>query len=559
MRLSWKRRQLGRDVSFEELLTFERLLADLSARFANVSSDLLETEIESALKQLLDFLGFDRGNFGEFTADTRADILCSVARDGIERYPLGPAPAFLSWYNGQLRAGNITRVRSLDDLPPEAIGEIEYYRRSGIRASLGIPLSVGGRIVGLINLSAFRSTREWPNDLITRLKIIGEVMAQALVRKRAEAALRASEARWQSIFEASSIAIWTLDRDLHYTATNPAFRAILGYTDEELRQLTPLDITIEDDRGMAQIRLAELLHGKVDHYAVVNHYRRKDGTVIWGHSSLARAAESRPETYIGTMIDITDSKRAQDNLLATQTELARVTSLTAAGQMAAAMAHEIKQPLAAIVTAGSAGLRWLSKPTPDLEEVRSLLQSMVSEGNRASQVIDGIRAVFKNESRKKTLLDVNEVIRPVIALLHSKLQKDQISVQEELGSELPPVLADRVQLQQVVANLVENAIEAMVTITDRARTLSVKSLVREPDGVLIVVGDSGPGIDPENADRIFHPFFTTKSEGTGMGLSICRSIIESHDGRLSLHDTSSRGSVFEIFLPVGDFEAIKLD
>ena len=383
-------------------------------------------------------------------------------------------------------------------------------------------------------------------------------MAQALVRKRSEAALRASEARWESIFEASSIAISTMDRDLRYTATNPAFRAILGYTDEELRQLTPLDITVADEREMAQIRLAELQQGKVDHYEVVKQYRRKDGTVIWGHVSLARAPGSRPETFIGTMIDITESKRAQDKLLATQTELARVTSLTAAGQMAASMAHEIKQPLAAIVTGGSAGLRWLSRPTPDLEEVRTVLESIVSEGNRASQVIDGIRAMFKNDSQEKALLDVNELIREVIALLHSKLRKHQISVQAELISGLPPVLADRVQLQQVVANLVANAIEAMDTVTDRARTLRVKSVIGEPDGVLIMVEDSGPGIDPENADRIFHPFFTTKSEGTGMGLSICRSIIEAHNGRLSLRSASNRGSVFEILLPAGDFDAIAL-
>jgi PAS domain S-box-containing protein len=544
--------------SLEELLTFERLLADLSARFANVSSDRLETEIEGALRQLQDFLDFDRGNFGEFTADGWANILCSVAVDGVERYPPGPVPAHLSWYLGQVRADKIMRVRSLDDLPPEAIEQIEYRRRSGIRSSLGIPLRVGGHIVGLINFSAFRSTREWPDDLIARLKIVGEVMAQALVRKRSEAALRASEARWQSIFETSSIAISTLDRDLHYIATNPAFRAILGYADEELRQLTPADVTFEEERESAQSRLAELQRGSIDHYVVVKRYRCKDGTVIWGHSSMARAPESRPETFIGTMIDITESKRAQDKLLATQTELARVTSLTAAGQMAASMAHEIKQPLAAIVTGGSAGLRWLSKPTPDLEEVRAVLESIVSEGHRASQVIDGIRAMFKNDSREKTLLDVNEVIREVIALLHSEFQKHQISVQAELISELPTVLADRVQLQQVVANLVANAIDAMDTVTDRARTLRVKSLIREPDGVSITVEDSGPGIDPENADRIFHPFFTTKSEGTGMGLSICRSIIEAHNGRLSLLSASVRGSVFEILLPAGDFETIRL-
>ena len=190
--------------------------------------------------------------------------------------------------------------------------------------------------------------------------------------------------------------------------------------------------------------------------------------------------------------------------------------------------------------------------------MRSLLKLVVSEGNRASQVIDGIRAMFKNNSREKALLDVNEVIREVIALLHSKLQKHRITVRAELISEPPPILADRIQLQQVVANLVANAIEAMDTVTDRARTLRVKSVIGKPDGVLITVEDSGPGIDPENADRIFHPFFTTKSEGTGMGLSICRSIIEAHNGSLSLRSAPNRGSVFEILMPAGDFEAITL-
>ena len=256
--------------------------------------------------------------------------------------------------------------------------------------------------------------------------------------------------------------------------------------------------------------------------------------------------------FIATMIDITESKGAQDKLRATQTELARVTSLTAAGQMAASMAHEIKQPLAAIVTGGSAGLRWLSKPTPDLEEVRAVLESIVSEGNRASQVIDGIRAMFKNDSREKALLDVNQVIREVLALLHFELQNHQILMQAELSPKLPLVLADLVQLQQVIANLITNAIEAMDTVTHRARTLRVKSVISEPDGVLILVEDSGPGIDSENVDRIFNPFFTTKSQGMGMGLSICRSIIEAHNGRLSARSAADRGSVFQIELPAGD-------
>ena len=541
--------------SLEELLAFERLLSDLSVRFANVADDQVIAEIESALKRLLNFLGFDRSAFWEFVDEEKQYFLCSAAVEGVQPPLRGPIPADLSWFASELRAGRKIVIRSDRDIPPEAAAAAEYNRRAGIRSVLVIPLPVGGRVVAAIGFGAFRSTREWPAEFVARITVIGEVMAQALVRKRSEAALRASEARWKSIFETSSIGISTFDQDLHYLATNPAFQAILGYTDKELRQLSPLDITLEEERKDAQARLGELRQGKIDHYVVVKQYRRKDGTVIWGHSSVARAPESRPEVFIGTMVDITESKRAQDKLRATQTELARVTSLTAVGQMAASMAHEINQPLASIALGCSASLRWLAKKPPNLKEVQAALNRMSDATHRAGQVIDSIRTMFKNDSREKTVLDVNQVIRDVLALLHFELQNHQISTQTELSPKLPPVLADGVQLQQVIVNLITNAIEAMDAVTDRTRTLGVKSAIRDPDGVSITVEDSGPGIESENVDRIFHPFFTTKSQGMGMGLSICRSIVEAHNGRLSARAANDRGSVFQIELPAGDVVA----
>ena len=271
------------DVSLEEHLAFERLLADLSARFANALGDQLEEEIEGALKQLLTFLDFDRSNFGEFIPDGWANILCSVAAEGVERYPPGPVPKFAAWYLSRLRTEKIVRVRSIDDLPRGASEEAEYFRQSGIRSSVGIPLHVGGRIVGFINFSAFRSTREWPDDLIARLKIVGEVIAQALVRKRSEAALQASEERWRSIFEASNPGISIIDQNLRYIATNPAFQAMLGYTDLELTNLTAVDVTAEEDRDAIRILISELQQGERHHYESVKQYRRKDGTIMWGH------------------------------------------------------------------------------------------------------------------------------------------------------------------------------------------------------------------------------------------------------------------------------------
>jgi PAS domain S-box-containing protein len=540
------------DASLEELLAFERLLSDLSARFANVSGEQVIAEIEIALKQLIEFLGFDRSSFAEFTDDGKASFLCTVALKGVEPLPIGPVPTPLSWFVSELLAGRPTIIRSFEDFPPEAAKALEFYRRAGIRSQLSIPLSVGGRIVAAIAFGSFVGARKWPDELITRVKVIGEVMAQALVRKRSEAALRASEERWRSIFETSTLAITIFDRDLRYIATNAAFQAMLGYTADELRQLTPLDVSVGEGRETAQGRLADLRQGKVDYYMVEKQYRRKDGNVIWGQASVARASQSGPEMFIGTMIDITESKRAQDSLRATQSELARVAQLTTMGQMAASIAHEIRQPLAVITLGCDASLRWLSKTPANLEEVRACIDRIVDAGRRASQVVEGIRAMFQKGRQEKELLDVNDLIREVLELLREGALKKRVLVRADFANAMPRVLVNRVQLQQVMLNLVTNAIEAMDSIADGPRLLKVTTTLHAPDKVVIAVEDSGPGMDPKDVNRIFDPFFTTKPHGMGMGLSICRSIVEAHNGSLSTRPADSRGSVFEIALPAGE-------
>ena len=331
------------DPSIEEHLEFERLLFELSVRFANIPTDRVVAEIETGLTQLVKFLGFDRSIFWEFIDEEQQNFLCTVAVEGIEPPRRGPVPSELAWFAKELRAGRTVVIRADQDLPAEAMTAAEYNRRAGIRSVLVIPLPVDARVVAAIGFGAFRFTRQWPPEFVARVTVIGEVMAQALVRKRSEAALRASEARWRSIFETSTLAISVFDQDLHYTATNPAFQALLGYSDDELRHLTPLDLTVGEERNVADVRLAALREGKIDHYAVERQYRRKDGKVIWAQASVARASQSGPEMFIGTIIDITESKQAQERLIATQSELARVSQLTIIRQMAASIAHEIKQ------------------------------------------------------------------------------------------------------------------------------------------------------------------------------------------------------------------------
>ena len=230
-------------------------------------------------------------------------------------------------------------------------------------------------------------------------------------------------------------------------------------------------------------------------------------------------------------------------------ELAHVNRMATAGDLSASLAHEIKQPLAAMVANANAGLRWLARAKPDFDEARSAFQRIVADGHRAGQVLGSVRAMFEKDSGKRAQVDLNGVIREVLTLLEGELRAHSVLVQTDLLDALPEVSGNRVQLQQVIVNLVMNAVEAMEGVDDRPRLLRLKTELDNNNHVLIRVEDSGPGIDVENIDRIFNAFFTTKPRGIGMGLSICRSIVEAHDGRLWVSPGVDYGSVFQFTIP----------
>jgi C4-dicarboxylate-specific signal transduction histidine kinase len=275
-----------------------------------------------------------------------------------------------------------------------------------------------------------------------------------------------------------------------------------------------------------------------------------DGSVKHVHV-VARAVrdDSGNIEYVGAMMDITGRKQAEDELRKSQGELAHIARVMTMGELVASIAHEVNQPLASVVNSASACLRWLD--AQKLEEARRSASRAIAEGHRASEIISRIRALAKRAPPLKDWLDVNETIHEVIALARSEIQRNGVALETQLSEDVPVILADRVQLQQVILNLVVNAIEAMNGVGEGLRELLVRSGTEESSHVVISVQDSGPGFDPKRLEHLFDAFYTTKPHGLGMGLSISRSIIDAHGGRLRASTNVPCGAVFQFTLPIG--------
>jgi C4-dicarboxylate-specific signal transduction histidine kinase len=254
---------------------------------------------------------------------------------------------------------------------------------------------------------------------------------------------------------------------------------------------------------------------------------------------------------IAMVEDITERKRAEEALRQTQAALAHLSRVMTMGELTASIAHEVNQPLAGVITNGNACLRWLAREVPDLEEARAAVERIIRDGNRASEVIRRIRALAKKTDPQTAWLDINDVIHEVCTLLQSEVRKHRVLLRMALSTALPPLLGDRVQLQQVVLNLIINGIEAMSSVADRPRELLIQSGTQGAPGIFVAVRDSGIGLDPQHLARLFDAFFTTKPGGMGMGLSISRTIIEAHGGQLWATPNEGHGATFRFTLPTG--------
>jgi len=374
---------------------------------------------------------------------------------------------------------------------------------------------------------------------------------EIIEREHSQEQLLESETRFQMMADTAPVLIWMTGTDGLCNYFNKPWLEFTGRTmEQEVGTGWTEGVHPDDVQGCFDIFLPAF-HARQP-FRMEYRLRRTDGEYRWViESGIPRYAGGEFAGYIGSNIDITDLKRAaeeRERLRQVKSELAHVNRVTTMGELAASIAHEIKQPISAAHTNAKTCLRWLGRDQPDIEEAREAVSRIVQDVTRASEIINRIRGLFKQGESERASLDVNEVIGEMISLLRSEAGRHAISVHAELAPELPKVNADRVQLQQVLMNLMLNGIEAISEGKAEGR-LTIRSQ-RNPDHlVLISVSDTGIGLPPDQADKVFDAFFTTKPQGTGMGLSLSRSIIEAHGGRLWATGNPDRGATFQFTLP----------
>jgi PAS domain S-box-containing protein len=343
---------------------------------------------------------------------------------------------------------------------------------------------------------------------------------------------------------------FTVDGRIH--EANDVFLALVGYDREALvgghvrwRELTPAEWHAADERALAELAAT----GRCAPFE--KEYVRKDGRrvpVLVG----AAVFEGRQDEGVAFVLDLTERKRAEDTLHQAQMELAHVARVVTLGELTSSIAHEINQPLGAMVNSANACLRWIA--AQNLERAQQSAVRIVADGQRAGAITGRVRALAKRTPPQKDWLDLNATIRDVLALARSEVHRHGVLVETHLAAEVPLVRADRIQVQQVLLNVLINAIEALSGVVDGPRELVVQSDTDAAQGVLVTVRDSGPGLDPQHLDRLFEAFYTTKPQGLGLGLAISRRIIEAHGGRLWATANVPRGAVVQFTVPIGNEE-----
>ncbi|HEY2678156.1 MAG TPA: PAS domain S-box protein [Steroidobacteraceae bacterium] len=657
------------DANIAGRLRFESFLLELSAYFAKAPADSVDQGIDEWLKKLGRFIGIDRINLWECEGDgAQMHRRHMYSYPGLRARPPVARSADFPWIIEQYRRGNIiTWAKVPEDMPAAASAEITPAILAGAKSVLGIPIQAGS-VLYVLSFVSVRKYRKWPRSLVRRLQLVGEIIASADARQRAErlllasessnrallkalpdlifvldsngvyaechcpetidlylqpeqflgksleeilppamartfrglfrraaetgevveyeyvlpiagqerhfearmvrrddgatitlvrniseryraaSRLRDSEERFRAAFSHSAIGVALVSLDGRWLQVNHAICRLLGYSESELLASTFQHLTHPDDLEPDLVQLQRALAGEISHYEMEKRYIHKDGRYIWALLSVAlvRNASNEPLYFVSQLQDLTQRRESQMEIDRARRELAHIGRVSLVGQLTSSLAHELLQPITAIVTNAETGLH-----APDLganPETRALFEDIAESGRRAGDIIQNVRGLLRKERRPHTVVDLNELVREVAHVMRSDLLVHQVRLMTRLDSGGAEIHGDRGELQQVLLNLMLNGTEAMNTIPIHERRLMITTAVR-PDAVELRVEDKGTGSPPGAFERLLEPFFTTKSSGVGMGLSICSEIVRAHRGQLLAENNPDRGMTWCCVLP----------
>jgi signal transduction histidine kinase len=570
-------------------LRFETLLSALSAGLIHVSAPDTGVAIERALRQVVTFLGVDRGGLDEH-AEGRPRLHVSWARPGLEEPPPATATDQFPWVSGRLREGEVVRFSRLAELPEAAAIDRASFERVGAGSQVLIPLRTGGPILGVLSFASVRAGQAGPDDLVERLRLLSEAFAGVLDRRRMELSL-AERLRFEQLLSSLATAFSHLSAADFDRAVQHGLRQVVDFLAVDRGSL--IEFTRDGTAARswaveewmevgefpwmtARLQRGEVINvsqleelpdeAAVDRQSYLLHRVKPQvavpllvsGIVVGGlvfstvGAERARSDELIQQLHLLGEVFANALARKQGELEAQRLrqDLTHIGRVSALGELTASLTHELSQPLTAILSNAQTAQRLVAADVVDLESVREILSDIVTDDKRAAAVISGLRALIKKGEPEFMPLDLNVIVGEVTWLLRSDTIMRNVSMSLELAPDLPRVRGDRVQLQQVVLNLVLNGFEAMREPHAGARTLVIRTARDGAATLRVTVQDSGPGIAEKDRGHIFEPLYTTKTEGLGMGLAIVRTIVHAHGGAVEAENNPQGGASLHVTLPV---------
>lgn len=542
----------------DERLRFEGFISRLSSKFINHSAESIDLKIADALSRIGTFLAVDRAFLFRFNWD-KTEFRIShlweaedIPKDQVVRGVI--VKEFFPWLSGNLLEGKDIVVSDVEKLSFEetAQNEYAYCRQMGIRSFLILPIKIEKAPLCAVGLDSIGVKKNWSKNVINRLRFVGEICANSIERQHSEEKLKASELKYRTVADFTyDWEYWTyLDGTMTYVSSS--CERISGYPARDFLNNPSLfrEIIVPEDREIWDTHYCDS-RNKFKGREIQFRIRKRDGEIRWIEHACQPVSDDQgnPSGFRASNRDVTKRKHYEMETLRLQSELAHVDRVSTIGTLTSALAHEINQPLTAMRSYAQAGLRFLDADQPDYDNLRKALKGIVADNKRASSVINHLRSLVKKEKHSAEAFDVNSMIERVIFLINSEIVLRNAKVKLNLHQNAPAFHGDSVQIQQVIINLLTNALDAIENqpVESRHITLSTKA---EKAGVVIVsISDSGGGINPDKMEEIFNPFYTTKPQGLGLGLAMCRSIIEAHGGQLRCENNPDGGATFSFTLP----------